>query len=528
MRTRAPLAPPAPHTAGHDTPPKPLPEPKDYIDAVRRRDPGKAGGPCGTTFLHLRTLFSIDDSITQDLTAALNHINTNTLNPIARNIMNASRCVPIPKDKPNEIRPLAIGSVYLRLAQTAALTPLADQLREYFTPLQYGIGLKSGAELMTHAIRSHLELNPNHVVVKCDARNAFNAFNRDRIWCTVDKHFPSLSNLIRFSYGVPSELLYAEPQTRPTTIQSTVGSRQGCVLGSLTYCLALHPALQTLATEFPDVLILSYVDDTHILGTPARAAQAYRRWAQLYSAWMEGELRDDKGASFSYKASAADVKAAGLPPTMPHSNDGIGILGSATGTPAYTENFLNQKVQDVTNAIDVLGRADHHQSKFIIMQKSLAHKVTHLQRTLYTGSPTSNLANIGRKLDLRMRALLQSLTPHTFLNDTAWELATLPPLHGGLGIQTFQHNADPAFLASYTLASSTLPNLFPHLADAFGDPAASTPPHNTTPTAIAAREAYRSGERSLPPNQRSGSTVSSAHPGTNKPCTWHPTNEHQA
>ena len=69
----------------------------------------------------------------------------------------------------------------------------------------------------------------------------------------LDEHLPALSNLVRFSYAKPSVCLFAEPDGPAEAIESTVGSRQGCGrLGSLTYCLALQPAVQQLQTEFPD------------------------------------------------------------------------------------------------------------------------------------------------------------------------------------------------------------------------------------------------------------------------------------
>ena len=78
-----------------------------------------------------------------------------------------------------------------------------------------------------------------------------------------------------------------------------MGSRQGCVAGSLAFCLALQPILQTIAHEYPDLLILSYCDDMYIIGTPERAAHAYRRYAFLISQHLQAQLRDDKAHAYS-------------------------------------------------------------------------------------------------------------------------------------------------------------------------------------------------------------------------------------
>ena len=72
-----------------------------------------------------------------------------------------------------------------------------------------------------------------------------------------------------------------------TTILNSVGSRQGCALGSYLFAIALHPILQTVAAEFPTVLVSAYCDDAHFTGPPADAVAAFRRYAQLTSATLQ-------------------------------------------------------------------------------------------------------------------------------------------------------------------------------------------------------------------------------------------------
>ena len=64
---------------------------------IRRRDTGSAGGPDGTTFLHLRVLFEESDTLAESLSTALNLFQTNTIEPRARNLLNAARAVAVVK-----------------------------------------------------------------------------------------------------------------------------------------------------------------------------------------------------------------------------------------------------------------------------------------------------------------------------------------------------------------------------------------------------------------------------------------------
>ena len=86
-----------------------------------------------------------------------------------------------------------------------------------------------------------------------------------------------------------------------------------------------------------------------------------------------------------------------------------------------------------------------------------------------TGDPGSHLSNITRSLDLKIRDLVRTLVPHTYLSGNAFEIATLPLRQAGLGYSALLHTADPAFLASYTYAATTIRELYPHLYSAFLD-----------------------------------------------------------
>jgi hypothetical protein len=100
-------------------------------------------------------------------------------------------------------------------------------------------------------------------------------------------------------YGEASSIIFHEDGVGDTAVPNSVGSRQGCSLGSFLYCLAIHPYLLQLREEFPDLFILAYCDDVHIIGPPELAVKAYKRWAFLYGSELQGELRDDKGVVFS-------------------------------------------------------------------------------------------------------------------------------------------------------------------------------------------------------------------------------------
>jgi hypothetical protein len=62
-------------------------------------------------------------------------------------------------------------------------------------------------------------------------------------------------------------------------VRSSVGSRQGCSMGSFLFCLAIHEELLQLHRAFPQLMIIAYCDDVYIVGDAEAAIQAYNCWS---------------------------------------------------------------------------------------------------------------------------------------------------------------------------------------------------------------------------------------------------------
>ena len=442
------------------------------VAKARSLDCAKASGLSGTSNKLLKIWFSDADPTSDALTAILNLITAGKVPEEAASLLISGRGVVIPKDEAGGLRPIVVGHVLLRLVGSLALSLLRPEIITFFLkpkPLQFGQFLPGGCELMAAAIRAHLEANPDHIDISCDAKNAFNSWCRTRCWGPLRQRFPKLYSLARLLYGGNASIIFPEPGRDVEEILNSVGSRQGCPWGSFLYCLSIHASLEKLAAEFPDLLIVAYADDVHIVGPPGLAVRAYHRWASLYNSELQGELRNDKGRVFSPNVSHATLLSVGLPPDMEVVSDGTRILGVPVGSVDFQKKFMSSHLDSLEDTFQTLGRMSSLNAQFVVAQRSLAHRSTHIFRTLFDGGDPAQFISERIRYDALMSQVPKRVVGRTFLNQRATTLVDLPLRHGGIGLRSWASSADVGFLASYVLASKNLPILFPYLADYFPD-----------------------------------------------------------
>ncbi len=306
---------------------------------------------------------------------------------------------------------------------------------------------------MAAAISLHLERNPDHVDISCDARNAFNSLCRTQLWRTLLAHFPHFTKLV---YGEVSDVILYEDGIGNSTITNSAGSRQGCCFGSFLYCLAIHPSLLRLREEFTDLLILAYFDDVQIVGPPGRAIQAYKRWAHWHGSVLQGELRDDKGKAFPLTISETELRSFGLPASMSTTSLGLRVLGALVGTIDFDCSFATEKINEISKDLDKLGRMPSHQAQLLVATKAVVHRINHLLRNTPGGELSRYSAKWQQLTTAHSFQLLVALPLPPSLPDVSQRICHLPPRKGGLGLRTWGSSADNAFLAAYTHAPQLL------------------------------------------------------------------------
>ena len=173
-----------------------------------------------------------------------------------------ARLIAIPKPG-GGLRPIAVGTILRKVISQTLAYSIAPLLPEFFRPLQYGVGIKGGAEDVVQGLRLAMAKEPAYAVAGIDFSNAFNSVERSVIAARVEKAFPQLMTWFELSYGRPSKLLVHNRDP----ITSERGVQQGDPLGPFLFALALQPALVRAAKD-GNCCVMAYLDDVFICGNP--------------------------------------------------------------------------------------------------------------------------------------------------------------------------------------------------------------------------------------------------------------------
>ena len=239
-------------------------------------------------------------------------------------------------------------------------------------PHQLGYGVPLGAEAAVHATRIFLQnLQPGHLILKLDFRNAFNCLRRDKMIKAVGKLVPELLPLVLSAYSSPSSLFYGE-----NIILSSEGVQQGDPLGPLLFCLAIHDMVQQLCSE----LNVFYLDDGTLGGTLDDVLQDLST-VQRAARELGLQLNCKKSEMICEDTTTRKVILSAVPGVCEVDRDQATMLGSPIGNDISIQSAIQAK----SKSLEVLGNKLqylHSHDAFCLLSHALAiPKVLHMLRT---------------------------------------------------------------------------------------------------------------------------------------------------
>ena len=261
---------------------------------------------------------------------------------------------------------------------------------------------------------------------------------------------------------------FLEPSTKEVThILSSVGSRQGCSLGSFLFALAIHEDLVNLQNTHKEVQIEAYLDDLFFVGPPDLTLQAFSFWKSTYTQNLQGSINITKCKVFAPSYSQQQLLDLKFPSDMKFSNDGVKVLGVPVGNDNFILSLLTEKISDIERQCDLVGHMTSQHCQLVTISKAIQHQITFLLRNIPAGD--ISLIPLAARYDKAIQSVISRICHKTIIDKTASAILNLPQSMGGIGIRAFRDIADPAYLAAFTFSSFILPSLFPQLKNQFQD-----------------------------------------------------------
>ena len=432
---------------------------------------GSAPGPSQLRYEHLRVVHACGGG--DLLFRVVRQLAVGTLPEEARPWFGAARLVALLKDRDGDtgapippplggVRPIACGEVLRKLVAKTICLQEAGRFRDHLCPdavagevaavTQVGVAVPGGADRVVHQTRALLELNPDWVVVKVDAKNAFNTLSRRAMLAAVRRHFPNLTPFIDLCYEHDTPLFFRRERGH-TRLESREGTHQGDPLGCLLLSLPLHDVLRAIHAEHPEVVITAYIDDVFLVGPRAEVAAAYRDLV----AGMERHLGLVSQARKCAVYSPAGSLSRGLfPEDMPGAGEvaagGVEVLGVPVGSDAYVQDFVSRRVRQLDQVIPTLAHLRDPQLQYLLLRCCANARVSHLLR----GVPPPLVAQAAAEHDRAVWAGLQTVLPGPPLSDRARRVARLHIRLGGLGLPSAERLAPAAYLGSWALVTAPL------------------------------------------------------------------------
>ena len=397
-----------------------------FSDVLHALPKGSAPGPSGWTYEHIKAATQSRGPAFQAILRVINAIVSGAL-PHLPELLDSTLIALV---KPGGgLRPIAIGEVWYRLAGLCAMAACPNA-GPALAPLQLGIGVKGGSQVLGHAVLAHIAANPNCVLVKFDYENAFNELYRAKMLTAVSVRQPPLLPFAAWAYRQPSRLFVAGAPEGTAPIMSEAGVKQGDPLGGLLFGMTTQDALEATRQVHPGIAPAAYYDDTVALGESEDAVSAFAT-LRAHSAVVGLRLRLDKCGVYSPDQQAAADTSAAL--AIPHCVDGLVIAGTPVGTDAFIKAHASERADAICNSIDVLLETPlSAQDKFIILRSSAQMRIAHLQRVAPWGIIGDEVHRVEDKVAKAAFSIMQR-PEHTAVRDGQ---LTLPLRLGGMGIRT--------------------------------------------------------------------------------------------
>lgn len=255
---------------------------KAFRKLIKDADNGSAPGLSGWT-AHMVRVVMDDDDCARGLSKLITDISNGNVPPECKQYILSNKLVALPKVT-GGIRPISIGEIFYRIAALRASRLAAPEASSVLKPIQYGIGVSGGCQMVIHKLQHLLEQASRPVAaLAIDFANAFNTRNRDDIMKALyaEQSLSHIWRIVDFAYSAPSDLYTFTNGAWVPSLQSSQGVRQGDPLGSLLFALSVKQLYNKSVQGLDSLSAMAIHDDFTVVGEPEQVMQVFDRVCQL-------------------------------------------------------------------------------------------------------------------------------------------------------------------------------------------------------------------------------------------------------
>ena len=428
-------------------------DPYIFLKLVQKSCNGRKGGATGWTSELILPL--LQDSICSSAIILLVELIANDLlDRQSRWLLCSSIMHGLPKPN-DDIRPLAIGEEFLRLAARYCLDLCRGSLPDIFDSIQLAFS-PGGCERALQTLQAAVETNPDHVVLHIDSSNAFNAVDRGQVLAAVyaESELSSTHRAFNFTYGAPSPLLVRDRGCVVDYYTSDNGVKQGDVLASLGYSVAFQSALVAAVADLPDVTARAIMDDFTLVGPPDEVFLAYDRYVARAHALHVHVNASKTVIQCPHGPPSSDIAAAALERGVRVITGNWKLLGGQIGIDFDAmAAWVTERLASQTPVLRAIVDPQFPAAIAIRVAKVCALPVpTYLMRCLNSQATLGAL----RTFDLRLGSALSArlgLGAYDDLPRSAALSLAQPGRNGGLGVRRLAQVAAAARWASSAAAA---------------------------------------------------------------------------
>ncbi|KAJ9436461.1 Retrotransposable element SLACS 132 kDa protein [Diplonema papillatum] len=414
--------------------------PENVLRCIRGFPRGSGAGPSAFKAQYIRDAVEAPDveGAIAATTEFVNLLLSGRGPELARGDMAGATLIALRK-KEKDVRPIAVGEVWRRLASKSACAAVKSEAEEYLVKdNQVGVAVPGGLEAAVQVVRSYAFRNEgksNKVMIKVDLKNAFNSVHRSAILRETKSAFPELLPWVKWCYAGKSNLYM-----RGKIMSSEEGAQQGDPMGPLLFSLAIAPIVRKVRAETGLDMSLFYLDDGFLAGNKDEVMRALELF-ERECAKIGLEVNRGKCELILLDASLdRRPEAWGFPKdTVVLVGPNFSFLGAPIGNDAFCAEFLKAKVDKLRETFRMLKLMDDKQAAYLLLRYCTSYgKMVYYMRAV----PGRKVRQELRRFDDMVHDAMQAIS-NSRLSAQAWSQAKLAIRYGGLGLRSTRKPANP-------------------------------------------------------------------------------------